>query len=381
MKRTVILGAGFGGIKVAHELQRRLGGEHDIVLVDRRRHFLMGLRKLWALVDHGSVAEGSRSRTLLNDRGIRFLQRNVTAIDPAERRIVTEQESLDADYMVVALGAEPRADLVPGLAEQAHNAWSLDAVPALGQALGAFDGGRIAIVIAGGPYKCPPAPYECAMLLDDHLRERGVRDRTELLVTTFQPMLLPNAGKDGSVWLGEQLDERGITWQVGQRVQRVEPGKVVYQDGDLEANILIGVPPHRPPAVVQESGLTGDGEWVPVDRGTFATPHPGVYAIGDLTQIELANGLPLPKAGLFAERQGERVALDIVADVRGGPPPAPFDGQGYCFIETGKSEATLVQGEFYAEPEPKVVLAGVSTDNAAAKRRFEAERLEEWFGQ
>jgi len=119
---------------------------------------------------------------------------------------------------------------------------------------------------------------------------------------------------------------------------------------------------------------------VVVDRATLRTPHEGVFAIGDVTHITLANGLPLPKAGLFAELEGLHVAAAIEAEVRHGSPPPPFDGRGYCFIETGKREAGLVRGEFYAAPEPRVEIVGVSAAHAADKRRFEAERLKRWFG-
>jgi sulfide:quinone oxidoreductase len=380
MKRTLILGAGFGGITTATELRRLLGDGHEIVLIDRREHFLMGLRKLWALVGIGSLADGKRSRKKLSEHGIEFLQQQIRAIDPVERRVSTDGGTLDGDYLVVALGAEQRPDLVPGLVEHGHDVWNPEGVPALQKALADFESGRLAVVIAGVPYTCPPAPYECTMLLDDHLRERGLRDQTDLSVTTLQPLLLPNAGREGSAWLAEQLTARGIAFQTGRKTQQVEAGRVLFDDGELAFDLLIGVPPHRPPAVVKESGLCGEGEWIKVDPGTLATDAPGVFAIGDVTQIKLANGLPLPKAGVMAEAEGKRVAAAIAAEVRGEEKPAAFDGRGFCFIETGKDAAALVEGEFFAKPEPKVALKEISKVHAEEKRRFESERLARWFG-
>jgi len=382
MKRTVILGAGFGGLTVATELRRRLGDGHDLVLIDRREEFLVGLRKLWALVGLGTLAEGKRRRDTLRARGIPFLLRDVRAIEAAARRVVTDRETLDADALVVALGAEPRPDLVAGLAEHAHDLYDAGAIPGLADAVARFEGGRLAIVIAGAPYKCPPAPYECAMLLDEHLRERGLRQRTELRVCTLQPMLLPNAGREGSAWLGEQLAARGIAFETGRKPTRVEPGRVHFAEGDpLEADLLVGVPPHRPPSVVQESGLTGDGDWIRVDPATLRTSHAGVFAIGDVTQIPLANGLPLPKAGLFAELQGSHVAATLAAELGEGSPPPPFDGRGYCFLEMGRAVAARVEGDFFARPEPMVRVGEASAAHAEEKRRFESERLARWFGR
>jgi sulfide:quinone oxidoreductase len=381
MSRTLILGAGFGGITVATELRRLLGDDHEVVLIDERDEFSMGLRKLWELVGIGTIAEGSRSRRLLADRGIDFRQASVRAIEPAARAVRSDGESWDADFLVVALGAEPRPDLVAGLAEHAHDVWEPARVPTAKAALEAFDGGRVAVVIAGAPYTCPPAPYECALLLDEWLRERDLRERTVLVVSTFQPMLLPNAGREGSAWLGERLADRGIEAHAGRKVERVEERRIVYADGELEADLVFGVPPHRAPEVVAEAGLASEGGWIGVDPGSLATGYPGVFAIGDVTQIKLANDLPLPKAGIIAEREGVRVAAAIAAEVRGEDPPAPFDGRGHCFIEMGRSTAALVEGEFFAEPEPVVRLREPSADNAEEKRRFEAERLAKWFGR
>lgn len=381
MKRTLILGAGFGGLTVATELRRLLGDSHEVALLDRRESFLVGLRKLWALFGLGTLEEGERPRSLLPERGVPFLRREVRELDPAERRVVTDDGTFDGDYLVVALGAEPRPDLVPGLAEHAHDLYDREAIPGLAATLDRFDGGHIALVIAGGPYKCPPAPFECAMLLDEHLRDRGIRDRSEISVSTFQPILLPNAGKEGSAWLGDQLSSRGIGFHTGRQVARVEAGRVVFKEGEAqEADVLVGVPPHRPPAVVKESGLTSDGAWIAVDPATLRTSHERVFAIGDVTQIKLANGLPLPKAGLFAELEGHHVAAAIAADCGMGPPPADFDGRGYCFIEMGKSAATRVEGDFFARPEPEIRVHDVSEAHAAEKRRFEKERIERWFG-
>jgi sulfide:quinone oxidoreductase len=378
--RTLILGGGFGGLSVATELRRELGNDHEVVLVDRREGFFMGLRKLWELVGIGTIEDGTRPRAALTERGLEFRHATIDAIDPEARAATIDGETVDADHLVVALGAEPRADLVPGLGEHAHIAWARPELPKLAAALDGFDGGRLAIAIAGVPFKCPPAPYELAMLIEEWLRGRSLRDATELSVTTLQPILLPNAGEEGSEWVGERLDERGISHAAGRKIDHVEEGKITFEDGDAEFDLLIGVPPHRPPAVVADSPLTGKGGWIGVDPGTLATGHDGVYAVGDCTAIELANGLPMPKAGIIAELEGTRVAAAIAAEVRGEPEPPPFDGRGYCFIEMGRNRASLIEGRFFTEPEPAVSVREPSASNAEQKHRFEAERLERWFG-
>ena len=380
MPRVLVLGGGFGGVSTATELRKALGDEHEIVLVDRSATFVMGLRKLWDLVGVGRIEDGSRDLRLLRNQGIRFEQREILSIDPVARSVMSDSGPLAADYLVLALGAESRPDLVPGLVEHGHNVWDVAGVPGLKAGLEAFDGGRIVIAIAGMPYTCPPAPFECSMLVDDYLRERGVRDRSSITVTTPKPILLPNAGVAGSVWLAEQLTLREIGYETGREVERVVEGRIEYADAARDFDLLIGVPPHRPPPVVAESNLAGPGGWVIVDPGTFETSHENVFAIGDVTKVSLANGLPLPKAGVMADLEGQRVAEAIAARIVGGNQPDPFDGRGYCFLEMSASTAALIEGDFYARPEPQVVVAGESEAHAERKHRFESDRLELWFG-
>jgi sulfide:quinone oxidoreductase len=379
--RTLILGGGFGGIATAVELRGLLGDGHEVVLVDRGPAFATGLRKLWELVGRDTIAAGSRPRRLLERHGIEFVEAEVGGIDAGRRAAATGAGLIEADDLVVALGADPRPDLVPGLSEHGHDVWSFAGVAGAARALARFDGGRICILVAGAPYPCPPAPYECAFLLDEHLRDRGLRDRTRIAVTTLQPILMPNAGRPGSHWMAERLGATGIEFRAGAKAERIEAGRIVFGDDDEQPfDLLLAVPPHRPPAVVTESGLTGPHGWIAVDPGTLATARERVYGIGDATLIPLASGLPLPKAGVMAERQGQRVARAIAARVSGGEPPPPFDGTGFCPIEVGTRAGARVVGDWYATPEPVVAIEGPSAERAGDKAEFERERLASWFG-
>lgn len=380
MPGTLILGGGFGGITVATELRRLLGDDHEVTLVDREERFAMGLRKLWELVGHATIAEGSRSRDTLVADSVRVVHGEVESIEPAERAASVDGERLTGDHLVVALGAVARPELVEGLAEHGHDVWTAAGIPSAARALADVEGGRIVVLISGAPYPCPPAPFECAMHVDEHLRSRGLRDRSELTIVSVQPMLLPNAGAEGSAWMGGQLSERDIGFQVGAKVARVESGVVVLEDGEVPFDLLLAVPPHRAPDVVREAGLTADSGWISVERASLATSHPGVFAVGDVTQILLANSLPFPKAGVTAELEGRRVAEGIAAAERGEPQPDPLDGNASCYVELGASLAARIDADFFAEPAPRVSIAEASAANALEKRRFESERLERWFG-
>jgi len=381
MARTLILGGGFGGIAVATELRRIAGDHHEIVLVDRGDRFSMGLRKLWELVGHATIAEGSRSRDALTAHGVRVVRGEIDAVDTGTRAATVGGETIEADHLVIALGAVSRPDLVPGLVEHGHDLWSTVGVPGAAEALAELDRGRVLVLVAGAPYPCPPAPFECAMHVDAHLRERGLRGRTEVAVASVQPMLMPNAGAEGSAWMADQLAARDIGFQVGVKIDRVDEGAVVLEDGDeLAFDLLLAVPPHRVPEVVRASGLTAESGWIAVDRETFETQWPGVFAVGDVTQILLANGLPLPKAGVIAELEGVRVAEAIASAAPSAAAPLSFDGVASCYVEMGPEIAARVDAEWYAEPAPLVSIAEPSAAFAAEKRAFETERLARWFG-
>jgi sulfide:quinone oxidoreductase len=381
MPSTLVVGAGFGGITVATELKRAaLGDAHDVTLVDRSERFSMGLRKLWELVGHATIAEGSRSRDALAAHGIDVVRAEVEAIDPDARTATVDGTTLRGDSLVIALGAVARPDLVPGLAEHGHDVWSTAGVPGAARALAEIDGGRIVVLVAGAPYPCPPAPFECVMHVDEHLRSRGLRERTDLSVATVQPILMPNAGPEGSAWMGAQLDARGIGHRAGLTLDRIESGAIVHDDGEIPFDLLLAVPPHRPPDVVRESGLVSESGWIAVDRGSLRTAFANVYAVGDVTLIPLANKLPLPKAGVTAELEGLRVAAAIAAEALGEPEPPPFTGRATCYVEMGPEVAARIDAEFFAEPAPRLEIAEPSADIAAEKRRFESERLARWFG-
>jgi sulfide:quinone oxidoreductase len=201
-----------------------------------------------------------------------------------------------------------------------------------------------------------------------------------LSITTLQPMLLPNAGPEGARWMAGQLESRGIEHHASRKVVKIEEKRLVFEDGEMPFDLALIAPPHKVPAVVSDSELTLGKEWVSVDPGTFATGHAGVFAIGDVTNVPLANQMPLPKAGVMAEAQGTRVAAAIAAEVLGEPAPPPFDGRGYCFVEMGHETAAALEGDFYASPAPAVQVREPSAAGLEAKHRFESERLARWFG-
>jgi len=380
VKKIVILGGGFGGISAALELSRGLQDEAEITLVERSPVFMMGLRNLWVVTGRGTRRDGERPITALRAGGVKIRQGAVQGIDAKGRTVRTDAGVLPFDYLIVALGAEPRPDLVSGFSEAAYNLYSADDADRLGRRIREFRSGRIVISILGVPYKCPPAPYEAAMMLDDLFRRLNTRQNIQLQTFTPQPMSLPVVGAANCALVEGLLAAKGIGFTPNRKVARLEGSTLVFEDGArAEADLMIGVPPHRPPAVVRESGLAMRGEWLDVDPQTLRTSVDGIFAVGDVNEIPLANKLPLPKAGLFAESQGKVAAGAIIAEVKRAPAPTAFDGHGYCFIETGAGLATMVQGNFFASPAPALTVAPPSAQALQQKLEFEHSRLSLWF--
>ena len=301
----------------------------------------------------------------------------IDAIRPDAREAEVDGRSITADALVVALGAERDPDRVPGFREHAIDIYDEAANETGAAAIDAFTGGRVVIGIFGVPYPCPPGPYELALLLSERLAARGVPGG--IFVFTPQAGSLPVLGDAGCAAFDGRLANEGITLRTKTNATAVEPGAVVAADTRIPFDLLLGVPPHRVPEVVTAAGLAEPGAWVKVDPATLETRFPGVYAIGDVTAIPLASGMPLPKAGVFAHAQGEVVAARIADQLAGRTPTATFDGNGMCFLETGHGRATMVRGNFYASP-PDVALAEATEEHLAAKHAFESDRLAAWFG-
>ncbi len=239
------------------------------------------------------------------------------------------------------------------------------------------------LLIAGLPFKCPPAPYEAALLVEDYIRRRGVRPPCEVVLYTPEPQPMPILGQGPGGWMAGLMEERGIQYHPNSKVTSVGPQgrKVEFEGGGSAAcDLLLGVPVHRAPGVVQAAGMTDASGWIPVDRLTLETQHSGVYAIGDVAGTRIPKGLLLPRAGILAEEQARVVAERIAAEANGQRPTATFGARGYCFVEVGGEMAAKAEGEFFADPSPRATLEPPSRKGLQEKRRFEEERLQRWFG-
>jgi sulfide:quinone oxidoreductase len=372
--RVLVLGAGFGGLELSASLSDHFGGDIDVVLIDQSEGFIFGFSKLDVMFGRKSASDVFHPYGDLDKPGLRFVQTTIRSIDPAAKHIETDAGPFDADILVVALGADLDPAATPGLVEAGHEFYTVPGAIAAGEVLSAFDGGHVIVGVTSTPFKCPPAPSETALLMHDYLTERGIRDGSS--ISLVMPMGVPiPPSPAASEALLVAFAERGISWHPEALIRGLDPERKVALFGDgteMPFDLFLGVPVHRVPAVVEESGLAVDG-WVPVNPLTLETAFPDVYAVGDVTSVGT------PKAGVFAEGQASVVAEQIVSRASSGSTPATYDGQGTCYLEFGHDLVARVSVTFLSGAAPVGNLEGPSQSIAADKVTFGTTRVQRWF--
>jgi sulfide:quinone oxidoreductase len=377
---VVVLGGGIGGVAAANRLRRRLDRRHRVILINRDPDFSFAASYLWVMSGQRRPKQITRPLQSLRRRGIDVVIGGIDAIDPANRTVTVDGRQITADHLVVSLGADYAADTIPGLQEAGMTFATLPGAEQLGQAVNSLARGRLLVVTAAPLYRCPAAPYEAALLIDAMMQRKGRRGNVDIAIHAAEPGPMGVAGANVSAAVTSLLAERGIDYHPSHQITSAESDHVNFADGTSEAfDLLAYMPPIRSPQVVAASPLGSTNGWVEADRNTLATAFPGVYAIGDNTQIPLSIGKPLPRAGVFAHAQALVVADNIAAAVEGRPATASFDGHGGCFIESGFGKAGYGTGDFYAEPSPAVTVRPPSRRWHFGKILFEHNVMRRWL--
>ncbi len=382
MARVLIAGAGVGGLAAAHRLRRQLATSDEIVVFDQSPMHTFWPSLLWLMTGTRHSDQVQRPLAALREQNITVVRGPITAIEPTSKAVVSGDARWTGDALIIALGADLVPSLVPGLADEPGNFYTVSGAQAVWEQLQTMDQGRVVVLISRIPFKCPAAPYEAAMLIDGVLRKRRHRNRVTVEVWASEPAPMAVAGSAVSQAVVDVLTERNIAYHPRHVVSEVDASARVLRFPEETAvayDLLAYVPPHRVPAVVAEAGLAPSDGWVAVDPHTLETRFPDVFAIGDVTGIPLALGKPLPKAGVFAHREGEVVADIIAHRITGREPEPTFDGAGECFIEMGRGIAGFARGNFYAEPTPSVRAYKPGRHWHAGKVAFERHWWAQWW--
>jgi len=372
--RVLVLGAGFGGLEVASRLSAEAADQVDVTVIDQSDAFVFGFSKLDTLFGRSDTTWRTPYRAL-DLPSVTFRQERITRIDPETKKVETTGGSYDADVVVIGLGADLDVAATPGLAEGGHEFYSVAGTERAAAAVRDFESGHAVVAVAGTPYKCPPAPCEAALMLDDYLVQRGRRSGTQITVVSPLPAPVPPSPATSAA-IHDAFAMRGITFRSNVRMTEVDAGsrKLRLDNGEeLDYDLLLGVPRHCPPPVVATLPAGDDG-WVHVDPFTLRTDYPDVYAVGDVADA------PVPRAGVFAERAAGVVAEQILSGLDGRD-VTPYDGYGNCYIEFGGGAVARVEVTFLtADGVQGGPFTPPSLELAADKERFGTTRIERWFG-
>lgn len=373
--RITILGAGFAGLELSTQLSQALGDQVQVTLIDQSDAFVFGYSKLDVMFGRTTLDKVRLPYERFAKPGVRLLRETVLSIDPERRSVTTNTGTHEADYLVVAMGANYDLAATPGLADT-NEFYSVDGANRLRDILPGFNRGHALVGVCGAPYKCPPAPSECVLMLHDMLVQRGVREQCQITLVLPLPSPVPPS-PDTSRALMAAFEERGIRFMPNRRVKAVDAQRRVatLDDGsELAWDLFLGVPKHCAPAVVRAAGMVADDGFVPVNPRTLETSFPNVYACGDIANTGT------PKAGVFAEGAAKAVASALIARIRGEGEAALYGGAGTCYIEFGGGRIGRVDVDFFSGPKPTGTYHEPDVASRVHKEEFGASRKARWFG-
>ncbi len=372
MQQVVVLGGGVGGTLAANLIARKLKkqikrGDARVTVVDASGNHTYQPGYMYIAMGQERAEKLVRPERSLLDGNVDLVVDGIVGIDTTAQSVTLESgATLAYDQLVIATGSRIVPEEIEHFDEEAHHFYTAEASARLRTALDRFKGGKIVIGIAGIPYKCPPAPLEVAFLIESELRDRKLRDRTEL--TFLSPINRAFTIESVSDMATPIFEEKGIRLELLAGIAEIDPERKVAITDAFEEHpydLLIVVPPHKGAQVVIDSGLAPKSGWLPTDRHTLqvktvAKPAPGqadadiprfanVFALGDATD------LPLSKAGSTAHFEAPIVAERVAAAVQGREPEgkdASYTGKVMCFFEVGDGKGTLLQFDYDHPPKP-----------------------------
>lgn len=350
-KELLVVGAGTGGLMLSNHVARKLEaeiarGEVSVTLLGDRDEYLYQPGLLYVAFDLMRVPDLIRKVRDLIVPGVKFVHDRAAHIDTESRIVRTEGgKSLSYDYLVLATGSDINPAEVEGLAEGAYWFYTVDGALKLREALSRFQGGRM-VMTMGLPHKCPVAPLEFTFMFDEWARERGIRDKTEIIYTF--PLNRAHSIENVAVWAAGEFEKRGIQLETFFNLDSVNPASkevTSFEGTTLNYDLLVVIPPHKGDELAKESGLAVDGTWITTDRSELrAGQLDHVFAIGDATN------LPVSKAGSVAHFEAEVLGENLVNLLTGSSAVHRYNGKAFCFIESGLDKATYITFDYQNPP-------------------------------
>lgn len=351
----VIAGGGTAGVTVAALLRNR--GVTGIALVEPSdKHYY---QPLWTLVGAGVMAKEvtQRSEADYIPDGVTWIRDAVATFEPESRRLTTRDGTpITYDQLVVAVGIQLDWHKIAGLAgalgqDGIVSNYHYDLVDTTWRALSEFTGGTALFTFPATPVKCAGAPQKIMYLADDHLRRRGVRDRSRIVFASAGAKIF--GVERYARTLRSVIERKGIETLFRHELVAVRPAarEAVFRHCDrgdevvLDYQLLHVVPPQSAPDVVKRSALADAAGWVEVDKHTLQhVRFPDVFALGD------ASSLPTSRTGAAIRKQAPVLVDNLLARRRGAQLTARYDGYASCPLVTGYGKLVLAEFDYNGNP-------------------------------
>jgi sulfide:quinone oxidoreductase len=330
----------------AEHLAKSLSPEHQITLVSRSRRFTF--YPALVRLAFGKCKEEEISYDLLDamlDRRIRFIEAEVTRVDPHARKASLRGDDIDGDikydYLIYALGRRLATEQVKGFFEHAHHLLGVKAALKFGEAARDFRAGHAVVGSCPGARLDVPV-YETAFALARQLEERGDAAR----ITVISPDY-PSERPGGAVLaraLRPALEDHHIEFLANFPIVEVTTGAVVSSDGrEVEYDLLMLVPPFQGTSALASTGLTDEAGYVRVDHTMRVLGAERMYAVGDAVYF---SG---PKMGHMAVRQAEVAAENLAAEIEGRKPSAHYNHEITLVVDEGGKDTIYLHKNLWEE--------------------------------
>jgi sulfide:quinone oxidoreductase len=323
MANILILGGGFGAVSAAESLLKNLTSQHQITLISRSSRFVSHPHLVDLAFGNHTIDDISHDlREAMHDRRIRFVQGEVARVDPYDRRVTIAHGeitgSMNYDYLIFALGGRLATERIPGFFEHAHHPLTVDAALKFGEAIHAFEEGRVVIGYSQGARLVAPA-YKTVFALSRHFEDRAEPGRTRITVVSPKGKADEFAGPDGRVSHGA-LEEQNIEVVTDFSINRITTTSLVTSLGTrIDYDLLMLLPPLVGASALRGMGITDSDDFIRVNRKMEVEGVTRLYAAGDCVSF------PGPKMSHMAVAQGEVAGANLAAEVESRELQAEYD--------------------------------------------------------